>query len=145
MGIFSKTCEHALRAVFFIAHSTQNGKRVVIKDIAAGIGSPEHFLAKILQDLSRQGIIQSIKGPHGGFFIDPENLSRPLVEVVKAVDGNSLFTGCAMGLKYCSELSPCPLHSEFKTIRARMLNMLECTTIGDFHEELISGATSLKR
>ena len=67
MGIFSKTCEYAMRAVFFIAAKTANGGRVGIKEIATGIDSPEHFLAKILQDLSRRGVIQSAKGPNGGF------------------------------------------------------------------------------
>jgi len=53
MGVFSKTCEYAIRAVFFIAHKTVSGGRVGIKEVAAGIDSPEPFLAKILQDLSR--------------------------------------------------------------------------------------------
>lgn len=52
---------------FFIAHRTTSGERVGIKGIANGISSPEHFLAKILQDLSRRGLIQSAKGPKGGF------------------------------------------------------------------------------
>lgn len=134
-----------MRAVFFIAHNTRDGQRVVIKEIASGIGSPEHFLAKILQDLSRRGIIQSVKGPHGGFYIDAANLNLPLSEVVGAVDGNGIFTGCAMGLDYCSELSPCPLHNEFKSIRNQMQEMLETTTIGDFKNELTSGAHSLKK
>ena len=67
MAIFSKTCEYALRGFFFIAHRTTSGERVGIKGIANGISSPEHFLAKILQDLSRRGLIQSAKGPKGGF------------------------------------------------------------------------------
>lgn len=145
MGIFSKTCEYAIRAVFYIANNTRNGERVMIKEIAVGIASPEHFLAKILQDLSRRGIIQSVKGPHGGFFIDVANYKLPLAEIVSAVDGNGLFTGCAMGLEYCSEISPCPLHHEFKAIRDRMHSMLENTTIGDFHDELDSGANTLNR
>ena len=70
MGIFSKTCEYAMRSVFFIAHRTASGTRVGIKEISSGIDSPEHFLAKILQDLSRRGIVQSVKGPNGGYYMD---------------------------------------------------------------------------
>ncbi|MDN3550138.1 RrF2 family transcriptional regulator [Mucilaginibacter aquaedulcis] len=145
MAIFSKTCEYAIRAVFFIAHKTATGSRVGIKDIAQGIDSPEHFLAKILQDLSRKGLISSIKGPHGGFYIDTPALSRPLSEIVEAVDGNSLFVGCALGLKQCSEINPCPLHNEFKAIRNRIHAMLATTTIGSFNEELMEGLLSLKK
>ncbi len=145
MGVFSRTCEYAMRAVFFVAHRTANGGRVGIKEIATGIDSPEHFLAKILQDLSRRGIIQSVKGPNGGFFVDSVNLQRPLSEVVEAVDGNGLFTGCGLGLEYCSETNPCPLHNEFKSIRNQIQQMLTTTTIGEFNEDLNLGITSLKK
>jgi Rrf2 family protein len=145
MAIFSKTCEYAIRAVFFIAHKTASGSRVGIKDIAAGIDSPEHFLAKILQDLSRKGLISSFKGPHGGFYMDAPALARPLSEIVEAVDGDSLFHGCGLGLKQCSEVNPCPLHNEFKDIRNRIYLMLSTTTIGNFNEELMDGLLSLKK
>lgn len=145
MAIFSKTCEYAIRAVFFIAHKTASGSRVGIKDIAAGIDSPEHFLAKILQDLSRKGLISSIKGPNGGFYLDTSALDHPLSEIVEAVDGDSLFKGCALGLKQCSEINPCPLHNEFKDIRNNIQLMLSNITIGAFNGELMNGLLSLRK
>ena len=134
-----------MRSVFFIAHRTASGNRVGIKEISAGIDSPEHFLAKILQDLSRKGIVQSIKGPNGGFYMEAATLARPLSDVVEAVDGKSLFTGCGLGLEYCSETNPCPLHEEFKGIRNRIQQMLQQTTIGEFNEDLNLGITKLKK
>lgn len=145
MGVFSKTCEYAIRAVFFIAHKTASGGRVGIKEVAAGIDSPEPFLAKILQDLSRKGIVQSAKGPNGGFYLDADALKRPLTDIVEAVDGNALFTGCALGLKQCSELKPCPLHGQFKIIRGEIHELLETTKIGKFNQELILGINALKK
>jgi Rrf2 family protein len=145
MAIFSKTCEYGIRAVFFIAKVTVSGRRVGIKEIAHAIDSPEFFLAKILQDLSRKKIINSTKGPNGGFYLELESLSRPLSDVVEAIDGNALFIGCALGLKECSETNPCPLHEEFKVIRSRLYNMMKGTTIGRFNEELMNGLLTLKR
>jgi Rrf2 family protein len=145
MGVFSKTCEYGLRAVFFIAHKTENGGRVGLKEIAAGVDSPEQFLAKILQDLSRKGVIQSAKGPNGGFFVNEESLNRPLSDVVEAIDGSSIFTGCGMGLKFCSETNPCPLHNDFKDIRNQINDMLKNTSIGKFNGELSLGTKSLKK
>ncbi|HXI00768.1 MAG TPA: Rrf2 family transcriptional regulator [Sphingobacteriaceae bacterium] len=145
MAVFSKTCEYAMRAVFFIAHRTASGGKVGLKEIADGISSPEYFLAKILQDLSKRGIVQSTKGPNGGFYIDSENLKRPLSQVVEAVDGNGIFIGCGLGLKYCSESNPCPLHNQFKEIRNQIYQMLSTTTIGEFNEDLNLGITALKK
>ncbi len=66
--MFSKTCEYALRALIYIAQQSKNDGRVGIKDIAKSINSPEHFIAKILQDLSRKGFVQSVKGPTEDFI-----------------------------------------------------------------------------
>jgi len=145
MAVFSKTCEYALRAVFFIAQRTADGGRVGIKDIARSISSPEHFLAKILQDLSKHGVIQSVKGPNGGFYLDKESLEQPLADVVEAVDGNSIFTGCGLGLDECSATNPCPIHDEFLVVRNQLHRMLKSITIGQFNEELNLGIKFLKR
>ncbi len=145
MAIFSKTCEYAIRAVFFIAYKSVDGHRTGIKEIAEGIDSPEHFLAKILQDLSRKKLISSTKGPNGGFYLEAESLNRPLSEIVEALDGDNLFSGCALGLKQCSETNPCPLHNEFKEIRHRITDLLSNTTIGEFNTELIDSLLYLKR
>ncbi len=145
MGIFSKTCEYALRAVFFIAHRTSEGGRVGIKEIASGVDSPEYFLAKILQDLSKRGIVQSAKGPNGGFYMEEKALKQPLSNIVQAIDGKSIFTGCALGLEICSEKNPCPLHNEFIDIRNQIQHLLQNTTIEEFNEDLNLGLTTLKK
>ncbi|WP_134091284.1 Rrf2 family transcriptional regulator [Olivibacter sp. XZL3] len=145
MAIFSKTCEYAIRAVFYIAHKSAAGTKVGIKDIATGIDSPELYLAKILQDLSRKGLISSAKGPNGGFYINEASLNRPISDIVEVVDGNNLFYGCALGLKQCSEINPCPLHEQFKAIRSQIHELLDNTTINGFNEELMNGLLSLRK
>jgi Rrf2 family protein len=143
--MFSKTCEYAIRAMLFIAQKSEQGNRIGIKEISKGVGAPEHFLAKILQDLSRKGMVQSIKGPNGGFFIDNSSRKITLADIVRTMDGDTLFTGCGLGLKICSEKNPCPLHDEFKVIRKKIHNMLESATVSEFNMELIKGITHLKR
>ena len=143
--MFSKTCEYAIRAMIFIAQKSSDGSKVGIKEIAAGIDSPEHFIAKILQDLSREGLVLSQKGPSGGFFLDKNSLKASLADVVKAVDGDKIFTGCGLGLKQCSETRPCPLHNDFKKIRADIYKTLESTKVGEFNEQLEASLVYLKR
>lgn len=143
--MFSKTCEYALRALIYITQQTKDGGRIGIKDIAAGIDSPEYFIAKILQDLSRKGFVQSAKGPTGGFYLDNISLNRSLAEIVKEMDGDKIFSGCALGLKECSETHPCPVHNEFKHIRNNLQKMLNDMKIGDFVDQLDAQLTFLKR
>ncbi|WP_225974164.1 RrF2 family transcriptional regulator [Arachidicoccus ginsenosidivorans] len=75
--LFSKTCEYAIRACIYIAQQSGEDKKVAIKEIAKGIDSPEHFIAKILQNLSKKGFINSVKGPNGGFYMDKRTLKQP--------------------------------------------------------------------
>lgn len=141
---FSKTCEYALRATVFIAQKSEHGRKVGIREIAAGIDSPEPFIAKILQSLSRQGLIQSVKGPTGGFYTDAEMRKNTLADIVSAVDGNRLFTGCGLGLKECSASKPCPVHNEFAQIRDRLSAILHSTPISQFNEQLNLGSSYIK-
>ena len=143
--MFSKTCEYALRALIYITQQTKNGGKIGIKDIATGIDSPEYFIAKILQDLSRKGFVQSAKGPTGGFYLDEISLNRSLASIVKEMDGDKIFTGCALGLKECSETHPCPVHNEFKNIRNNLYKMLNNMKVGDFVDQLDSQIAFLKK
>jgi len=103
--------------MMFIAQKSEKGSKVGIREISKETMVPEHFIAKILQVLCRKGLVQSVKGPHGGFFIDELSKKNTIADIVCAIDGNKLFIGCGMGLKNCSEKKPCPLHDEFKVIR----------------------------
>ena len=143
--MFSKTCEYAIRAMIFIAQKSKDGNKVGIKEIAKGIDSPEHFIAKILQDLGRRRLLHSVKGPNGGFYLDEEALECSLADIVKVVDGDKLFTGCGLGLKQCSETHPCPIHNEFRSVRKGIQTMLENAKLGEFTEELEKSLTFLKR
>ena len=143
--MFSKACEYGIRAMMYIAQKSKEGKRVGIKEISNGIDSPEPFMAKILQELSRKGLVLSIKGPNGGFYMEAIHKRISLADIVCAIDGNQLFEGCGLGLKACNEKRPCPIHYEFKALRTKLKSMLESTQIEEFTENLEKGLSYLKR
>lgn len=131
-NMFSKSCEYGLRAVIFIAEQSTENKKVGVKEIVEAIGSPEAFTAKILQLLTKKGILDSIKGPYGGFRIPKARLKEiTLSKIVAVLDGDTIYTGCGLGLKQCDANSPCPLHHKFVDIRSRLKVMLETNTLHD--------------
>lgn len=141
--MFSKACEYAIRAMMYIVTHTTNGSRVGIRDIARYTDTPEPFVAKVLQILSRKGIVSSAKGPNGGFYIETKSKQIPLIEIVKAIDGEDLFLRCGLGIKNCSEKKPCPIHYEYKAIRDDLKEMLKTNTIQDLASGLVKGETFL--
>lgn len=144
--MFSKACEYGIRATLLIASKSLHGERVSLKEIAADIGSPEAFTAKILQDLARNHVVKSLKGPHGGFEMSREDIDNlRLVQIVSAIDGDKMFSGCGLGLSACSEEHPCPVHHKFKVVRDQLETMLRNTSIYEMATGYDIGLTVLRR
>ncbi len=118
--LLSKSCEYAIRAAIYIAAKNGTGEKAGLTDISEAINSPLHFTGKILQALSRKKVLSSVKGPNGGFYIE-NTRNLYLIDIIRAIDGNELFSACAMGLKNCSDTAPCPMHEQIKPIRTQLL------------------------
>lgn len=143
--MFSKACEYGIRATIFIAGQSAQSRKVSLKEVASEIDSPEAYTSKILQKLSKHGVVLSGKGPRGGFSIDSDKLhSLKLEQVVVAIDGDHIFTGCGLGLKQCNERAPCPLHDSFKAVRDRLQVLLRDTTVVELSEKIDAGVGFLK-
>ena len=144
--MFSKACEYGIRASIFIAEQSLLDKKVSLKDIAKAIDSPEAYTSKILQQLSRNFIINSDKGPTGGFSMSQQELEEvKLSTVVTAIDGDAIYKGCGLGLKNCNEKMPCPVHNQFKVVREELRELLETTLVKSLTMDLKDGLTFLKR
>lgn len=144
--MFSNSCEYGLRAIIFIAQQTTQNKKVSLSTISEEINSPQAFTAKILQKLTRNNIIKSIKGPYGGYEIEKDKLETiTLRDVVVIFDGDTIYTRCGLGLAQCNEDLPCPMHHKFIEIREELKNMLETTTLFGLLHDLDSDLLQLKR
>lgn len=143
--MFSKACEYAIRASILIATKSFDNERTSLKEIAKEIDSPEAYTAKILQQLVRNSIIDSVKGPTGGFIIDQSRLEViKLRDIVFAIDGDRVYSGCGLGMKACSEKQPCPVHNQFKIVRNGLCEMLETTDLKQLCFGLKNGLTFLR-
>ncbi|OUR92321.1 transcriptional regulator [Flavobacteriales bacterium 34_180_T64] len=143
--MFSKACEYGIKASIFIAINSAEGKRVSPKAIAKEIASPEAFTAKILQALVKNGVINSVKGAHGGFEINKNEIATvKLSQIVNAIDGDKIYSNCGLGLHTCDEIHPCPVHHKFKIVKDELRDMLENTTLEELAQNIKSGASFLK-
>lgn len=144
--MFSKACEYAIRATIYIAEQSLLDEKVSLKEVAEAIESPTAYTSKILQQLSRNNIVNSVKGPTGGFLMDKKELAEvTLSTIVFAIDGDEIYRGCGLGLKKCNENKPCPVHNQFKEIRNDLQRMLEKTTVKSLVKDVENGLTFLKR
>lgn len=144
--MFSKACQYGIKASVYVALQSSQGKRVSLKDIAKNIDTPEAFTAKILHQLAKRNILNSLKGPTGGFDIEPVKAKNvKLSDIVSALDGDNIYKGCALGFDTCDETKPCPMHHKFVGIRNDLRHMLENTSLHELAYDLVEAPTFLKR
>lgn len=124
--------------------SAQPEKRFTnIIEMSDRLGIPMPFLGKTLQLLVQKKILQSQKGPKGGFKLAKVADEIALFHVVDAIDGTEFLTSCVLGFPECSSKNPCPMHSEWGRLRDRVYQMLANKTIADISKE-ISGSRQLR-
>ena len=140
MGILSNTCKYAIRACIYLALNTEEHEKIGIKTIAKDLDIPTPFLGKILQNLVRQKILESTKGPHGGFGLarDPADIS--LLEIIEIIDGMDIFNECLIGLKSCREYGHdvvnCPIHDKFRPISQQLYELFKNETISSLKNNI---------
>lgn len=137
--MFSKSCEYALRSILYITLHTKEGQAVGLKQISHAQDIPLHFLSKILQQLVRHKMLSSVKGPHGGFLlsISPDKLR--LIKIVEVIDGLDMLERCGIGLKQCSDKTPCPIHFDYKTVKEKIRQLLNEKTLSELCRDIEKG------
>ncbi|WP_340075182.1 Rrf2 family transcriptional regulator [Leptobacterium sp. I13] len=141
--MFSNPCKYAINAVIYLAVNSGESRKVGAKKIAKAIDVPAAFLAKLLQDLVKKGIISSIKGPNGGFYLTDNNKEMKMISIVEQIDGLSKFDECILGLKECNSERPCPVHHKIQPYKKQLYDELKNNSIGHFAEKVSKGETFL--
>lgn len=144
--IFSKSFGYSLRGILFVALK-EDGAHVQLDDMAEALGVPRHFMGKIMKRLVKGGIISSLKGPTGGFFLNPSTLARPLIDIYRITDHPEDLEQCVLSRGPCNTEHPCKLHDKVLPLKSPLYKILFDTTIGELMDgdqgELLHGLTSL--
>jgi len=133
--MLSNSCRYGIRAVIYLAGKPLGKAKTGIKQISKDLDLPTPFLAKILQQLAKQKIMISSKGPHGGFSLLADPSVITLLDIVKAIDGDEIFTSCIMHNETCKSVNrnkkPCPIHDDYSRVRNSIIKLFKNRTIAD--------------
>lgn len=141
--LFSSSTNYAIRAILYLAMKSSEKEKMGIREVADALNMPYHYLGKILQQMAAHGIIESSKGPNGGFYLPPSLLSMPMIRVVDLFESPDLFKKCGLGLRACSDEQPCPVHHHFKAFRDHLYQNLQNQSIRDWCEAIENGEAVL--
>ena len=137
--ILSRYCEYAIQALLVLATKKGDGW-VSLSDITERLNAPEQYMAKILQEIARKGILESRKGPQGGFKLRRAAENINLYDVVNTIDGTEFLDKCVLGFDDCNADNPCPKHTSWGMLRDQIKETMLKTSIG----EMAEGITKFK-
>lgn len=132
--MLSQTGEYALRALVHLAHRGDgSGTLIQAEETADALGVPRSYLSKILHTLARAGLLESSRGPGGGFRLAEAAEEVPLARIVQIFDPHLLAEErrCLMGREVCSDADACPAHEHWKDVSGRVQAFFQNTTLGD--------------
>jgi Rrf2 family protein len=130
----TRAADYAVRVMIHLA-SPQVKTRVSLPQLARSAEAPESFLSKVLQTLTRAGLISSRRGQTGGFEISERGRRASMREVIEALDGKICLNACLADGKSCRRKTWCPAHPVWARAQQAMLDVLAAVTVTDLAAE----------
>ncbi|GIV04362.1 MAG: hypothetical protein KatS3mg015_3192 [Fimbriimonadales bacterium] len=126
--MLSQTTGYAIQALGFLATKSDF---ILIREIATETQVPQGYLAKILHQLARKGILETQRGKKGGVRLAPGNEKMSFFEVAELMDDPVVTMRCMMGTAQCSPTRHCPCHDFWSKQREREQALLRRKTLKD--------------
>jgi Rrf2 family protein len=142
--MFSKSTEYSIRAIIFLALRANSDKLIGTADIARELDFPEAFLGKVLQNIVKKGLVVSVKGPGGGFYINNNTCELSILDIVEILEGLGFLSKCGLGLHSCDDNNPCPIHNEYQSVNTKIREALSSKTIRIIKQDIVAGNYSMQ-
>ena len=127
---FSKKADYALIALKDLSASSAQGSSTA-RAIAGRYDIPVELMAKVLQRLSKMGVIASHKGIRGGYYLDRDATEISVADVIQAIDGPVLVTACSDEDESCDQYSKCNVRDPLWRLKKRILEVLSSFTVDE--------------
>ena len=129
----TKKADYGLMALKYLAEHPDTAA-LSAKDIADAYGIPAQLLAKILQQLTRKGLLKSHAGMNGGYALSKPAGSISAYEVILAIDGPFFITSCTKGAKGCELTPSCTIKEPLARVNETIAGVLKSISILDLAE-----------
>lgn len=133
--IFSNTCEYGLQMINFLARRSDS-EPVHIQKISDECNIPIYYIPPILERLADAGYVAPANKSKKRYAIVKPAENIYLYDIVELLDGGESIKRCLMGMHYCDESAPCPVHQEWESLRNRLIIVLKNRSLADLSESV---------
>lgn len=136
--LYRRPAQLAVQAAILLALKPR-GTVWRVREIAAALDVPATYLTKVLNRLTRCGLLRAVRGPGGGVQLARAPQETHLWDILSAVEPFDDLDRCFLGLDRCNALNPCPLHKFWVPIRTQILDLLQTKSLAEFAAEAQRG------
>lgn len=132
--LITRASEYAILSLILLASSTEP---MDSETLSKELSIPKSFLAKILQALAKNGILQSYKGVNGGFTLAKNAKDISMLEVMSGVEGKApAVFDCAPSAQECpsDKADICSLWPFLNKLQGKIDDFLADLTLADIIE-----------
>ena len=134
--------EYAVRCVLYLSRKGE-GALVSRQEVAARADIPPDFLAKIVQQLARAGIIEIVQGSRGGYRLLQPPAAVTMLQVIEAIIGEIYLNDCVARPASCANNPTCVVHRVWLKARDQLRETLGAVSFADLlREECCSPCTT---
>jgi Rrf2 family protein len=126
----TRAADYAIRVMIHLA-VLPPGTRMSRSELATAAECPEQFLCKVLQSLTRAGLLTSHRGNVGGFELETPYRNTSILEIVEAIEGPIHLNVCLNCDHRCDRLNSCPAHTVWADAQLALTSVLGKARIGD--------------
>ncbi len=126
----------ALHAMAFLAGKPD--KLFSNKEIADRLSVSEAHLSKVLQRLSKAGLVTSCRGPKGGFMLRGGENSITLLDVLEAIEGPLQLSNCLFDKPVCT-FEDCIIGKMLASVNEQVRQQLVGTKLSQFSQIPLKG------
>jgi len=129
--VITTKSDYGMRAAVDLARHYGASEPVQVKDIADRQGVPKDFLSLIMVDLRRGGIVESVRGPRGGYRLTKPPSQITMGEILEVLEGPIQLLQCMSDASadMCSQHSGCHMRSVWSQLTDTIVSVLYGTTL----------------
>jgi Rrf2 family transcriptional regulator, iron-sulfur cluster assembly transcription factor len=126
----TRGADYGARGIIYLARQPMNAV-VLVGEIASAEELSESYLAKIFQDLAKEGLVRSHRGAKGGFSLARPPESITLRQVIEAIEGPIAINRCLAPWEGCERSDTCPIYPVLARAQEQLLAVLDDATLRD--------------
>lgn len=132
----STRAKYGIHAMLDLAVNQGTGPQP-IKQIAERQGIPEQYLEQLIAVLRREGLVSSVRGAQGGYYLGKPPGEITMQDLVRVLEGPIGLCDCLEDEQCCEKIGKCPAKLVWQKLSRSIDEVLSGVTLADMQEDFL--------